>query len=142
MTSYLSRLIFVLVGCVAAVLTLLAGYGFLSAAAYLALLDVTTAPVAALVCGLATLLLAVLIALSTRWATAGRGLHRKRGFGKNGPLRPSGEAEMAAEVGGIVGEEITSLVRAHTGAAVAVSLLAGLAVGVSPRLRRTLRELL
>jgi hypothetical protein len=142
MTSYLSRLMCVLVGSVAAVLVLLVGYGFLSAAAYLALLGVTTAPIAALVCGLVTLLFALLVALSTRWAMTGRGLHPKRGFGKNGRPLPSGEAEMAGEVGGIVGEEIASLVRAHRGAAVAVSLVAGLAVGVSPRLRQTLRDLL
>ena len=142
MTSYLSRLTLALIGCVAAILFLLVGYGFLCAAAYLALLDITTAPVAALVCGLVTLLLAVLIALVTRWATAGGGPGPRRAFGKDRAQHPSGDAKAAAEVGGMVGEEIASLVRAHTGAAVVVALLAGVAVGVSPRLRRALRELL
>ena len=142
MTKYLSRLMLVQAGWVAVVLVLLVAYGFLSAAGYLFLRDVTGAPMAALICGVVTLGLAALIALSTHLMAAKLSIRRTHALSRDDRGTASGEYGTAAEVGSVVGEEIASLVRAHSQGAVVVSLLAGLAVGVSPRLRRTLRDIL
>lgn len=108
--------------------------GFLIGALYLALLAYISAPLAALAtAGVALLAALLVLALgSLLWPRLGRGLRRGRkaeGLGGNA---------LAAELGKSAG----SFIGTHkTGSAVA-ALLAGFAVGLSPRLRQSLIEML
>lgn len=137
---FLTRLATTMASLFAALLVVAAALVFLLGAAYLALLDVVSPPLAALVTGLGALLLAVLIVI------AGRALAR----GKRTPARRRasetdadsvGMEKQAAELAGMLGADIASLARTHTRSTLAVSLVAGFAVGASPRLRKALLDI-
>lgn len=142
MVTYLSRLMLILVGLVAAMLVLVIAIAFLCGAMYLALRDVATQPIAALLSGLAALAISALIVLSAHLVAGGPGSFPKRGLHRDGRPASDDEHRLAAEAASVVGEEIASIMRLHARGTVLASLLAGFAVGASPRLRRVLRELL
>lgn len=137
MERFLSRVVISLAAGVAAIILVAAAVGFLGAALYLLLLPVMPAPSAALVVGLVGLVLAGLIILVAR-LTARRGA-AGRGVGAADPGRAGEVNDIAAALGGLLAREVASRAQARPYRAVAVALLAGLAVGISPELRDILR---
>lgn len=110
----------------------IAAVGFVCAAIYLALVPILAPPVAALATAGAALLIAGLIMLT------GRLLARR-------PAAVAGAADanrLAAEIGTALGGEAASLASTHPRGTLVGSLLLGFAVGASPKLRSTLRDLL
>jgi hypothetical protein len=111
---------------------------FLAVALYLALCAVTPPAVAALCTGLAALIMAGILLLIG---------HRKTGQPPEAtqPADPSTPFEvnrLAEDLGRLLGKECASLAQTFPKHTLGVSLLAGLAVGLSPRLRATLKNLL
>jgi hypothetical protein len=108
--------------------------GFLIGALYLALLAYMSAPLAALATAGAALIGALLVLAlgSLLWPRLGRGLRqglKAEGLGGNA---------LAAELGKSAG----AFFGTHKTGSVAAALLAGFAVGLSPRLRQSLIEML
>ena len=131
----IARAVFVAVAGIVALVCVLVAVAFLFAAAYLELvhLGLTPAEAAASVAGFA-LLCALLTALIARWR-----IRRRR------PLPPAGtsgtpadSAELAFKLGGAVAEEAVRALRARPYQGIGIALLAGIAVGFSPSLRRLL----
>lgn len=124
---------------VLAMLLVVAALGFLAYGAYLALLGALSPPLAALATGAGALFAAFLIVAAARFATrparaaAGRRDSAEDGFS---PER------LAGEIGGKLGEQLGAVTRSHKGPVLAASLLAGVAVGASPKLRGLLLGLL
>lgn len=139
MQDRLSRLAIAVACALVAALLALGAVGLLGAALYLALLPEVSPPLAAAITAAAALLLAALVLLIGR-IVAGR--------------RPSGGArsgigdDVAGRMGamGLLGQDLGieagALAKAHAGKAILAALVAGFAVGVSPRLRRSLWRLL
>jgi len=110
---------------------------FLAGALYLLLCSMPmTPPAAALVVGLVGLGLAALVALAARLVSR-RALPPGRTSGSGGSS--SNINDIAARLAGLTAQEMLALIRAHPHRAVIVSLLAGLAVGVSAEIRRILK---
>jgi hypothetical protein len=138
MRRYVAQAILAAAMLMAATIVLLVAAAFLAGALFLALRDVMSGPLAALVTGLAGVLVAALIAL-----VGGLTMRRSKPARAEGQSRAPVEAQrLAGELGGIIGEEMASLARTHARGTAIASLLAGFAVGASPRLRRLLRDLL
>lgn len=133
--QFLTRLAITIGSILAAMFAVVAALGFFCGAAYLALLEVTAPWLAALATGAGALLLALLIVLAARLlARAKRAPAPRR-------EEPGAAQRLAGELGGILGVELGAATRAHAPTVLAVSLLAGVAVGASPRLRRLLLDL-
>ena len=135
--QFLTRLAATMASLVVALLVVLAALGFFAYAAYLALLGVLSPPLAALATGGGAIVVAFLI------VAAARGFARARGAS---PRRVRADdtlsaERLAGEIGGKFGEQIGALTRSHKGPVLAASLLAGVAVGASPRLRGLLMNL-
>ena len=112
---------------------------FLAGALYLLLCSMPmTPPAAALVVGLVGLGLAALVALAARLVSR-RALPPGRRSGSGGSLDSSNINDIAARLAGLTAQEMLALIRAHPHRAVIVSLLAGLAVGVSAEIRHILK---
>jgi hypothetical protein len=122
---------------IAAILIVVA-VGFCGAALYFALREALTPAMAALATGLTGLVLALVIVLIGRLAGCMIAKSKRR----QQAARPAGARGLAADLGLIAGEELAALARSHTHATLAASLVAGIAVGASPGLRRLLRDLL
>jgi len=136
MRRLLSRVMFSGASFAIAAGALAVATGFAIAAIYLALSASFTAPVAAVLtaaCGLAVAVIAAII---------GRALLRLPRAGGRGAPRGSDERRLVADLGALMGEEIATLARTHARGTLIASLVAGFAVGASPRLRRLLRTLL
>jgi hypothetical protein len=138
--QFLARLATTIASFFVATLVATAALGFLCGAAYLALLDLVSPPLAALATGLGALVLAVLIVQIARLWSRGKGASGRRRRARSERGEGSAE-ETAAEIGGILGAQLAALTRSHTRSTLAVSLLAGFAVGASPRLRKVLLDL-
>lgn len=104
----------------------------LGAAGYLALREALSPSLAALVTGLGALLFALAIGLVGRAVLA----HLRDAPGRRHTA--TGEAELAS----LLGKELAALIRGHPPASTLASLVAGFVVGMSPGLRRLLRDLL
>lgn len=136
--QFLTRLAATMASLVVALLVIVAALGFLAYAAYLALLGVFSPPLAALATGAGAILAAFLIVALTRVLTRpGRASARRR---ERADDTLSAE-RLAGEIGGKFGEQLGALTRTHKGTVLAASLLAGVAVGASPRLRGALMNL-
>jgi len=109
------------------------GFGFLSVALFLAVREVSTSAMAALVTGLADFTLVGLIALILAI------MFRRRSAPSDQPHVMS-QPEIAAEIGKLLGSQTTTWVKDHAKSATAVALIAGFVVGASPELRGTLRD--
>jgi hypothetical protein len=105
-------------------------------AAFLAVADRTSPSVAAGLIALGAIALAAAVLLAMRVVEAMRG---KTGV----PNETNGEAldarTLVAELGFWLGQEGVGQARAHPYRAIGISLLAGMAVGMSPQLRAVLR---
>lgn len=110
----------------------LAGIGFLCLALYLSLLQYLLPPGAALATAGAAFVVAALLVLAGR--VIGTMTKSRR--------RPRDEGMATAALGELFGREFSTRAAAHPHATLFASLLAGFAVGVSPDLRRLLRDLL
>jgi hypothetical protein len=133
--QFLTRLATSIASILAATLVVVAALGFLCGAAYLALLEVTTPALAALGTGMGALLFAVLIVMAGRLLAHGKRAKPQRS-------EAAGDAQrLAGELGGIIGVQLGAATRAHAPTVLAASLLAGFAVGASPRLRKLLLDL-
>jgi hypothetical protein len=89
---------------------------------------------AALITGVSGLVLAVLIALLARY------LLRPRRVAARAPTPSSGSLvnDLALQLGGIIAQQATATSRAHPYGTVGTALVAGLAVGAMPELRKAL----
>lgn len=136
------------VGIALGILALLAamtGLGFLFAALYLALTRVLDADAAALATGMAAFLVALVVLLIAK--SAARPAARRHRLATARPVAavdvPPGSAEAAAaEVGELLAGKGREMLHTHAKGATATALLAGLALGISPRLRRALWRIL
>ena len=109
--------------------------GFFAFALYLFLATYMAPPVAALMSGVLILMLAVILVLATRTGSGRRG--------RRGNAAAEREArETAAEVGGELGRKIQGFADAHRNGSLIAALIAGFAVGVSPKLREFLQDIL
>ena len=115
----------------AALIMVVCGLGFLCFAAYLALYDRVSPPVAALIAAGAAFLLAAVIILLGR-ALLVMILRRQRRDADH----------LAQSFREILGDELVSLATENPHATVLTSLFTGFAVGAVPELRHVLRDLL
>ena len=138
---FLMRLATTIASFFAALLVVAAALVFLFGAAYLALLDVVSPPLAALATGLGALVFAFSIVVGGRALSRGKRARSLRRAGSDDDESAGGVEKQAAEIAGILGVEIASLARTHTKSTLAVSLAAGFAVGASPRLRKALLDI-
>ena len=122
-----------------AVLVGVTGLGFLFAALYLALVEVIPPAGAAIATGVVALLLALVLALQARSAIAPRPKPRD---GADAEAGSADTAVLASQLGRLLGESTSQSLRTNAPRAALIALAAGFAVGVSPRLRRSLLKLL
>ena len=146
MERFLSRMLISAAAAAAAMILVAAAAIFLCAALYLFLVSLTAAPpLAALLVGLAGLALAGIIILASSMASR-RPTGRTSGNTASAPAGPAGNAhnvdDLAAKLGELAIRELASQVQAHPYRTVVVSLLAGLAVGGIPELRKFLEKML
>lgn len=136
--QFLTRLAATVASIAVAMLVIVAALGFLSYAAYLALLGVLSPPLAALATGAGAILVAILIVAAARVLTRPKRAPAVRGSCADDVTSAE---RLAGEIGGKLGEQLGALTRSHKGPVLAASLLAGVAVGASPRLRNALLDL-
>jgi hypothetical protein len=129
---------------VAAIILVATAAIFLCAALYLFLVSMSVAPpLAALLVGLVLLMLAGLIILAARMAPRFRRIAPTRGNTGSADPGPAGNVnDLAAQLGGLAAEQLTSQAQAHPYRTFAVALLAGVAIGGSPELRNVLNKIL
>jgi hypothetical protein len=135
MHQFLSRVTIWSAAAIAAVIFVATAVLFLGAALYLALVPVMAPQFAALLVGLAGFLIAGLIVLIARM-TSRRAPSRSTDASGIGDIN-----RVAAALGDLAARELTSETQAHPYRAFGVALFAGLAVGISPELRKILRDL-
>jgi hypothetical protein len=121
----------VLIGLIAAILALL----YFAFALYLLLLQYVMAPAAALLTGVLILLLALALIGIMRLATRRRSRPRE-------PSPSLEAAESAAGLGTEIGRKIRGLTEANASGGLIAALVAGFAVGMSPKLRAFLQAIL
>lgn len=131
---------------IVALVAAMTGLGFLFAALYMALTRVIDPDAAALAVGLAAFVTALIVLLISRRIT--RPTSPPTRLTRSARVQPvvgapGGSAEAAAaEIGDLIAGKGRDLLHTHSMGATAAALIAGLALGVSPRLRRTLWRLL
>jgi hypothetical protein len=139
MSSLLFRLSVMIAAMIAAALVLVVSSLFLFGALYLALLPMTSRPAAALLTGLAGMLLAMMIVLVGRLPSL---LRRRRPARRSDRGLSADPAQLIAELGRILGAEASAQAKSHPVQSIVGSLVAGFAVGASPELRAQLGSLL
>lgn len=131
MRRFLARLAtgiaLILIAVVAALLAL----GYFAFALYLWLAVYLIPPVAAVVSGLIVLSVALMLVLIAR-AMLGGGGRRDR------DARELSAAQAAAEIGNLFGDKVQGFADMNRGTSLLTALIAGFAVGVSPKLRALL----
>lgn len=140
---YLMRLAVVPMIVVAALILCATAIVCLLAALFMGLTDVLTPPLAALATGGAALIIAALILLATRiWI--GRATARFEAPRRTGRRSPSAEEDddpLSLELGNLLGREVSHFIHAHPKKSLLISLCGGLAAGMSPGLRKLIRDL-
>jgi hypothetical protein len=141
---FLSRMLTSMAAAVAAIILVATAAIYLCAALYLFLVSLSAAPpLAALLAGLAVLVLAGLIILAARMAPRFRRSDRASGnTGAADPGLAGNVDDLAAHLGGLAAQQLSAQAQAHPYRTFAVALLAGLAVGSSPELRNILKNML
>ncbi len=115
----------------AALIMVLCGLGYLCFAAYLALLERVSPPMAALIAAGAAFIIAGVLILAGRLIASSLRRRQRRDADK-----------LAAAFGALLGDEIVSLATENPNATLFTSLFTGFAVGAFPEFRHVLRELL
>jgi hypothetical protein len=134
-SRFLTRLAISLAVVLIALIAAITAIVYFAYALYLLLLDVVVPPAAAVLTGILVLLAVVVLAAATRAAMRP---HRRR----RDPS-PSVEAvEDAADLGGEIARKIRGLLEAHASGGLVAALVAGFAVGMSPKLRAFLQAIL
>lgn len=139
MEERLTRLAVAIACMMTAALLALGAVGLLAAALYLALLPVVAPPLAAALTAAAALLLALIVVVIGRTIT--RRPVRRAPPGSVG-ASAFGRMGVVGGLGQEMGQQAGEFARANAGKAIIAALVAGFAVGVSPRLRRSLWQLL
>ena len=116
---------------IAALVMMLCGLGYLCFAAYLALLERVSPPIAALIAAAAAFVIAGLLILAGRMIASSLRRRQRRDADR-----------LAAAFGALLGDEIVSLATENPHATLLTSLFTGFAVGAFPELRHVLRDLL
>ena len=122
-----------LIGLVAGVIAV----AFFAYAVYLALLNVLVGPAAAAFTGVVVLAAALVLMGGIRAVFRPRRRRRRRA-----DIPSLEECENAADIGSELGRKIRGLAGASTGGGLMAALVAGFAVGISPKLRAFLQSLL
>ena len=137
MQRYLSRLSFALAAYLVSGVVGAVGCGFLLAALYLAVRDISSPSIAALSTGATAFLIALLIVLAVRarMRRVSKAMAPGERVGSN-----ISQPQIAAEIGQIFGQQATSWVRCHAKGATVLALVAGFVVGASPELRSAIGE--
>jgi hypothetical protein len=141
MERFLWRMAIATASLIALIVFLIVAIAFLTGALYLFLCSIPlTRPAAALIVGLVGLGLAALIALVVRLVSRrGAAFPLGRVASSGASHDSSNIKDIAARLAGLTAQEMVSLVRAHPHRAVIVSLIAGLAVGLSAEIRNILK---
>lgn len=144
MERILSRALIAMAAAVAAIILVTTATIFLGAALYLFLVSAGAAPaLAALLVGLAGLMLAGLILLATRMAQrSGRTARRRGNNGSADPGLTDNLNDLAARLGSLAAQQASAQAQAHPYRSFAVALIAGLAVGGIPELRAMIEKML
>ena len=133
MNRWLSRVVLLAAAIGAAVIIAAISVLFLGGSLYLFLVSLALLPAtAALIVGAVGLTVGALILLVVRL------MWRRRPSGVAQPPVAGDVNDLAAQLGGLLARQIASGAQAHPYGAVGVALVAGLAVGVSPALRKLL----
>jgi len=103
---------------------------------YLFLVQFLAAPAAAVVTGILVLVAAILLVASVRVIARPRRRRRRES------VPPLEGVENAAELGSELGRKLRGLADAHASGGLLAALVAGFAVGVSPKLREFLKAIL
>jgi hypothetical protein len=119
-----------LIALVAAVVAL----GYFAFALYLLLVLYLVPPAAAVVSGLIVLVVALIMVMIARALLPGSGRRERH-------AAPLSAMENAAEVGSLFSDKMQDFADTHRGTTMMVALIAGFAVGFSPKLRGTLWRL-
>ncbi len=122
-----------------AAIVMMGGFGFLLAALYLSLLRFVDPAAAALVVGLSAFMLGLILLLIARRSSRPRRrpMLRRPVAGVALEEEPVELEAGAVDLGIRLADQGQRLLRSHAKGAAVTALCAGLAVGVSPRLRRT-----
>ena len=135
MRRFFAKLTIWLALVLSAVLTALIAVGYFMFALYLWLAEYLVPPAAALIAGVLVLFTAVvLIFISTRMF-GGLSVHDRN-------PKHLGAAQTAADLGSLFGDQVKDFAQMGRGASLLTALVAGFAVGFSPRLRNLLWSLL
>ena len=136
MDRYVYRLELLVVFGLLIALLVLAGLGFVAAAIYLSLAVDLGPTGAALVTGSICFGVAVVVALIA-WLAV-RALHKPQ----KAETKASDAIKLALTVGEALGGDLKTMAKTHRLELIGIALAAGFAVGVSPKLRKSLRDLL
>jgi hypothetical protein len=134
MRRFFAKLTIWLALVLSAVLTALIAIGYFMFALYLLLAAYLVPPAAALISGLLVLFTAVVLALIASSMFGGLSV-RDRNAKHLG-------AETAADLGSLFGDQVKEFAQMNRGTSLITALIAGFAVGFSPRLRTLLWSLL
>ena len=134
LSRFIARLAISLAALLIAVIAAIIALGYFVYALFLVLLNAVVAPAAAVLTGIIVLLVAILLVA----ATQGRSRRGRKRAGS-----PSLEGfESAAELGGELARKVRSLIGSEAGGGLLASLVAGFAIGMSPKLRAFLQSIL
>jgi hypothetical protein len=133
-SRFLTRLAISLAVVLIALIAAITAIVYFAYALYLLLLDVVVPPAAAVLTGILVLLAVAILAAATR---AGMRPRRRR---DPGPTLEA--AEDAADLGNEIARKIRGLMGAQASGGLLAALVAGFAVGMSPKLRAFLQAIL
>ena len=136
MSGFLTRLALSIAALLIVVVASLIAIGYFAFALYLFLLNSLSPPLAAVATGILVLLLAIFLVLATR---SGSGRRRPR---RSAAYESDDIRETAAELGGEIGRRLHGFASTHKTSSLLAALVAGFAVGVSPKLRGFLMDIL
>lgn len=137
MKQFFARLAISIAAVLVALVAAFVAVGFFAFALYQFVLQYMSPALAALATGVIILIGAMLLVFATK--LAGRKPAKPRKVVNDPGLAA---AEGAAELGNVLGQHLRGLAEAHGNGSLWASLAAGFAVGVSPKLRSFLRDLL
>ena len=135
MRRFFAKLTIWLALVLSAVLTALIAIGYFMFALYLWLAEYLVPPAAALIAGVLVLFTAALLAFIASTMFGGLSLRDRN-------PKNLGAAETAADIGSLFSDHVKEFAQMNRGTSLITALIAGFAVGFSPRLRGLLLSLL